>query len=117
MIHIKCTQHGETRLQQRGISMADVLIVYQHGTLIDNEAVLLLSQDVDREVRDLKREIRRAGSGASHTNQCRQMIRALERNRNRQIVLNGDQLVTAYRPRRAAQKRALRISRTKGYSK
>lgn len=114
---IRISRHGETRMQQRGISKMDILIVHEYGTSVDNEAVLLLSQDVDREVRHLQRQIRRVGSAASDVKDCRETIRALERNRDRKIVMAGDLLVTAYRPRRADQKRALRISRTKGYSK
>lgn len=110
---IKCTRHAETRMQQRGIAWGDILTVLAHGTPIDDMTVLLREQDVAREIDRLKQQIRRDRLSIPHARQC---IRALERNRNRQVVLSGDQLLTVYRPRRAAQKRSLRLARTKGYT-
>ena len=97
-MNVKCTRHAETRMQQRGISKRDILTVLEYGTPIDDGTVLLRRQDVAREVGRLKRE-----------------IQALECNRHRKIVLANDEVVTAYRSRRADQRRALRTSRTKGY--
>ena len=117
MNDIRISRHGETRKQQRGISKADILIVHEYGTSVDDGAMFLRSQDVAREIRHLQRQVRRVGSAAPDVRDCRETIRALERNRDRKIVMAGDLLVTAYRPRRADQKRALRISRTKGHTK
>lgn len=97
-MNIKYTRHGETRTQQRGISKRDILTVLEYGTPIDDGTVLLRRQDVAREVGRLKRE-----------------IQALECNKDRKIVLADDEVITAYRSRRADQRRAFRISRTKGY--
>lgn len=117
MTNIRYTRHGATRMQQRGITETDVEIVLRYGTVIDDMAVILRRRDEAREVGRLKRQIRRGGLSSLHIRRCRREIRALERNRGRKIVLIGDRLVTAYRPRRTDQKRALRTSRTKGHTK
>jgi hypothetical protein len=61
------------------------------GTAVDADSLLLLTQDVDREIRRRKQE-----------------ISALERLRGCRVVIAGDQVVTVYRPSRRTEKRLLR---------
>lgn len=85
------TRHAEVRMQQRGIRESDLETVVEAATPIDADSVMLLNQDVDREVRKLKRK-----------------IAILERLRGCRVVLTGQSVVTAYRPARMVEKRLLR---------
>lgn len=85
------TKHARTRMQQRGIRQTDLEVVVNAATTIDADSVMLLNQDVDREVRKRKRE-----------------IAILERLRGCRVVLAGESVVTAYRPARPVEKRLIR---------
>jgi hypothetical protein len=85
------TQHAESRIRQRGLRESDIPMIIAAGTPVDADSLLLLAQDVDREIRRRKQE-----------------IGALERLRGCRVVIAGEQVVTVYRPSRRTEKRLLR---------
>jgi hypothetical protein len=85
------TQHAQARIRQRGLRESDIPMIIAAGTAVDADSLLLLAQDVDREIRRRKQE-----------------IGALERLRGCRVVIAGDQVVTVYRPSRQTEKRLLR---------
>ena len=94
-MNVVLTQHARIRLQQRGISEQDVEAILGAGTSVDGESVLLLEQDVQREVRKRKRE-----------------IAMLERLRGCRVVLADQRtVVTVYRMGPKASKRLMRGGR------
>jgi hypothetical protein len=75
------TKHGRRRMQQRGYRNADIELVMQHGTDVD-DGYMLTNQDVHRAVERLKRRIRK-----------------LERLKGTYVVLGeSNELITTYRP-------------------
>ena len=75
------TKHGRRRMQQRGYRDADIEVVMQHGTHVD-DGYMLTNQDVHRTVERLKRRIRK-----------------LEGLKGTYVVLGeSNELITAYRP-------------------
>ena len=94
-MNIEHTEHSRSRAQQRGLRKGDIETIIERGTPVDHESVMLLGRDVDREVRRLKREIRK-----------------LERLRGFCIVTASDnKIVTVYRPRKNIEKSILRGER------
>lgn len=94
-MNVDLTQHAKTRLRQRGLSEQDVEAILGAGTSVDGESVLLLEQDVQREVRKRKRE-----------------IAMLERLRGCRVVLAGQKtVVTVYRMGPKTSKRLMRGGR------
>ncbi len=85
------TQHAQARLRQRGLRESDIAIIVATGTPVDGDSLLLLAQDVEREIRWHKEE-----------------IGTLERLRGCRVVLAGETVVTVYRPSRKTEKRLLR---------
>jgi len=85
------TQHAESRIRQRGLRESDIPMIVDAGTPVDEDSLLLLAQDVDREIRRRKQE-----------------ISALERLRGCRVVIVDDKVVTVYRPSRRTEKRLLR---------
>ena len=51
------SSHAAARVQQRGVRESDIPVILDAGTPVDDESVLLLSQDVDREIRKYKKAI------------------------------------------------------------
>lgn len=88
------SRHAETRAQQRGIRESDIPVIVNAGTPVDDDSLLLLARDVDREIQRRKRE-----------------ISALERLRGCRVVIAGQTVVTVYRPTRKTEKRLLQCSR------
>ncbi len=88
---LKLSAHASIRVRQRGIREADIPVIMDAGTSLDDNSVLLLSQDVDREIRNHKRA-----------------IAALERLRGCRVVLRGETVVTVYHASRGTEKRLLR---------
>lgn len=74
-----------------GLRESDIAMIVAAGTAVDADSLLLLAQDVDREIRRRKQE-----------------IGALERLRGCRVVIAGDQVVTIYRPSPRTEKRLLR---------
>jgi hypothetical protein len=85
------SRHAEARAQQRGIRESDIPVIVAAGTLVDDDSVFLLARDVEREIQKRKREI------------C-----ALERLRGCRVVIEGQTLVTIYRPSSKTEKKLLR---------
>lgn len=88
------SSHALTRIRQRGVRESDIPVIVAAGTPIEEDSVLLLAQDADREIRRLKQE-----------------IVALERLKGWRVVIAGDTVVTVYRPSRKTEKRLLRGQR------
>ena len=85
------SSHAEVRAQQRGIRESDIPVIVAAGTPVDDDSVFLLARDVDREIQRRKREI------------C-----ALERLRGCRVVIEGQTVVTIYRPSSKTKKKLLR---------
>ncbi len=88
------SRHAETRMRQRGFRYSDLVCVLDHGSLIGDDTYFLSRKDVDREIRQHKREIQR-----------------LERLKNSKIVIKGETIVTCCRSHLRDQKRLLRRKR------
>ena len=76
---LSLTKHGSVRRQQRGFKTGDINMIVQCGTMIGDDQVFLSSKDVDREIRFLKRKIKK-----------------IDRLRNRIVVISGNSVVTCY---------------------
>ena len=100
MIDITYSSHAETRMQQRGIRKADIPIILEYGTQIDDETYFMRNRDAAREIETRKRE-----------------IQALSRLVNRKVVIRDGRVITAYPSNSADQKRTLRLGRKKGLVK
>ena len=84
------TKHGQRRIQQRGYRNADIELVIQHGTDLD-DGYMLTNQDVHQTVERYKREIRK-----------------LEHLKGTYVVVSEDNaLITAYRPDKNRTRRLL----------
>jgi hypothetical protein len=90
-MNLTLSSHAAIRVQQRGIRESDIPVILDAGTPVDDESILLLSQDVDREIRKYKKA-----------------ISTLERLRGCRVILAGQTVVTVYRATRRTQKRLLR---------
>lgn len=85
------SSHAAARVQQRGVRESDIPVILDAGTPVDDESVLLLSQDVDREIRKYKKA-----------------ISTLERLRGCRVIMAGETVVTVYRATHKTEKRLLR---------
>ncbi len=85
------SRHAEARAQQRGIRESDIPVIIAAGTPVSDDSVFLMARDVDREIQRRKREI------------C-----ALERLRGCRVVIEGQTVVTTYRPSNKTLKKLLR---------
>lgn len=90
-MNLTLTQHAQCRIRQRGLRESDIPMIVAAGTPINAHSLLLLAQDVDREIRRRKQE-----------------IGALERLRGCRVVIAGENVITVYRPSRRTEKRLLR---------
>jgi hypothetical protein len=94
MLDLFKSRHAEKRLNQRGIRSHDVDLLLNSATRVAQDAYLLTNGDVEREIVRRKKEIQQ-----------------LERLRGLKLVVEGDILVTAYRSKKADQRRTLRKGR------
>lgn len=94
MLDLVKSRHAEKRLNQRGICLEDVDLLLNSATQVAQDAYLLTNGDVEREIVRRKKEIQQ-----------------LEKLRGLKLVVEGDTLVTAYRSKRADQRRTLRKGR------
>lgn len=94
MSGITLSVHGEARMQQRGLREDDLVLILQCGSALGEDVFFLTRKDADREICRRKRE-----------------IQALERLRDRKVVIADGIVVTCYRSRRSDQKRMLRKRR------
>ncbi len=53
------SNHAKTRLQQRGMRGADVELVMNTGTALNDNSIILLKRDAEREIAKRKNEIKR----------------------------------------------------------
>ena len=94
------SQHARTRMQQRGIRKADIPIILEYGTQIDDETYFMRNRDAVREIETRKRE-----------------IQTLSRLVNRKVVIRDGRVITAYPSNPSDQKRTLRRGRERGLVK
>ena len=91
-MQINYTQHARVRQQQRGLSDTDIDLILSTGTPMNDESIILLNRDADREITKLKQEIHR-----------------LERLRSVRVVMGEtDTIITAYKANHKTQKQVLR---------
>ncbi|MBK1719314.1 DUF4258 domain-containing protein [Thiocystis violacea] len=90
-MNLTLTQHALSRIRQRGLRESDISVIVGAGTPVDDDSLLLLGQDVDREIRRRKQE-----------------INALERLRGCRVVIAGETVITVYRPSRKTERLLLR---------
>lgn len=89
---LKFSRHSLARIRQRGLRESDIKPILNAGTPIDEDSVMLLGRDVDREVRKLKKE-----------------IATLERLKGCRVVLGEQEsIITIYRTNRKTEKQLLR---------
>lgn len=91
----RLSRHAAIRAQQRGIRESDIPVIVAAGTPVDDDSLLLLARDVDREIRRRKQE-----------------ISALERLKGCRVVIANQTVVTVYRASAKTEKRLLRGART-----
>lgn len=84
------TRHAETRIRQRGLTEKDIDVVLEIGA-DTGDAVVLTNRIVDAQIAAHKRSIAQ-----------------LERLRGAAVIVEGDAVLTAYRPRRWKMRRMLR---------
>lgn len=90
-MNLMISKHATDRVRQRGVRESDIPVILDAGTPIGDDSVYLLSQDVDREIREHK-----------------QAIAKLERLRGWRVVIEGQTVITAYRPSSKIGKKLLR---------
>jgi hypothetical protein len=94
MDYVKISRHAVHRMNQRGFREQDIDLVLRCGTLISDDTFMLRNKDVDREIRDCKRELQQ-----------------LERLRNSKIVVANGTLVTCFHASTKHLKTVLRRER------
>jgi hypothetical protein len=86
MTKLEYTTHARTRMQQRAFSEWDCDFIFRHGTALGDDGVILLDQDVDREIGSREAAIRRLKSE----------IERIGKLRGARVVQAGNQVVTCY---------------------
>ena len=79
MNNLSISRHAETRMSQRGIRQSDLDILIQFGEQISDDAFMITQK-------------------AAKT-----LIHKIERLVNTKFIIEGDMLVTAYKPKKAQQ--------------
>ena len=79
MMSLHITRHAEARMSQRGIRNRDLDVLLDHGTDIGQDRVMLLAQDAERVIGNLKKQIAR-----------------IQRLKGKVIVVSEGTLITAY---------------------
>src|SRR5262245_14470633 len=90
------TKHASSRIRQRGLSEQDVDVVLKLGADA-GDAVVLTNKVIDGKIAEFKRTIAQ-----------------LERLRGAAVIIEGDTVITAYRPRRRKMRKMLSRSRAVG---
>lgn len=87
------TRHAQVRSQQRALSVADIDLVWELGTVTGPNRIAMTNADVDREIGLHKAEISR-----------------LERLRGVHVVSNGATVITTFHASRPKARRNHRLS-------
>lgn len=88
------SRHAEERMRQRGLRRHDIELIIGCGSEIGEDVFFLSRKDADQAIRQRKKE-----------------IQAIERLRDKKVVLADDTVVTCYHSRASDQKRILRKGR------
>jgi hypothetical protein len=88
------TRHASERMRQRGFRDADLALLLDAATPVDDQAWLLTATDADREIARRKREIEQ-----------------LQRLRGCKVVISGEAIVTVCHMRPSASRLAIRRGR------
>ena len=118
----KITNHAESRMSQRAVRDEDVELVLTCGTQIGPAEWLMKRTDAEREIDDLKDQIKwiermrklNVMNGADANREISTLkhdIRRFERLRGLKVVMEGGEVITCYWPSVAYQRRARRKGR------
>jgi len=88
------SQHAQTRMRQRGLSESDIELIVHCGSVVRRGLRLLRGQDIDHEMRRLKRR-----------------IQDLERLKNCAVVMDDDTVITCYHLHGETGRRSLKRNR------
>lgn len=83
MINLRLSRHADSRLQQRGMRIADLELLEQHGTLMTDGRLIMTDADIARETAAMKR-----------------LIARFERLRGLTAIIADNLVLTVYRQRR-----------------
>ena len=123
------TNHMQTRMQQRSFSQTDVHLIIRYGTAINDEEIYLANKDAQCEIFHLRCRIKiiqrrlnnsrisRCGTEAisgslnpsSEIARLHRQIQAIDRLKNRKVVLKGNHVVTCYSCTKSELKRISKI--------
>lgn len=78
-MNLSFSHHAQTRMRQRGLSERDIELIVRCGSIVRRGLRLLKGQDIDHEMKQLKRR-----------------IQDLERLRNCAVVMDDDKVITCY---------------------
>ena len=112
------SNHAEVRMSQRGVRSDYIDLVLTYGTQIGPVEWFMRDSDVKREVENLKRTTRwieRTVKGGKQRLEraLKRRIQRLERLRGLKVVVDGDTVITSYRPSVEYQRRERRRTRSR----
>ena len=90
-MNLSFSQHAQVRMRQRGLSERDIELIVRCGSTVRRGLRLLRGQDIDHEMRRLKRR-----------------IQDLERLRNCAVVMDDNTVITCYHLHGEAGRHALK---------
>jgi peptidoglycan hydrolase CwlO-like protein len=97
---IMYSQHGQCRMQQRGITAGMIETVLIYGRQSRPDAYFLRKKDVQREVKKLKNKVNIINqckrSRPEKVNNIQSKIKALLGAQNKEVVVSGNRMVTCY---------------------
>ncbi len=94
MIPLTVTRHGETRMRQRGFRDSDLEVIYDYGTDIGHDRIMLTRQDVTERTGELKSMLTRQDAAKNST--IKQQIAQIQRLTDKTMVVSDNSLVTVY---------------------
>ena len=123
------TKHAQVRMQQRSFSEADISSIIHFGTFINDKEVLFTRKDTEREISNLREHIKTikrrisknrielCGTEIRQSNDrlysklsyLHQQVDAIERLKNRKVVVSGNHVVTCYSCSKSELKRISKI--------
>lgn len=93
-MNISFSRHAQTRMRQRGQSEKDVRLIVQCGSDVRRGLRLLRGQDIDNEMKRIKRR-----------------IQDLERLKNCAVVMDDETVITCYHLHGETDRRSLKRNR------